>query len=93
MHDHYHAVRLLLMVLFWGTIVIYALTTARKRHYGHHRSLRCPRCRHHFPKLINEKSGETIPEGGFICEHCGCRMDEFGNELSVSDDGNDPKRW
>lgn len=94
MHNHYHAIRLLLIVLFWGGLGICALVTARsKRHYGHHRSLHCPRCGHHFPKLRNEESGQTVPEGGFACEQCGCKMDEFGNELSFPSDINDPEGW
>jgi len=89
-----HGIRIWLMLLFWGAVGVYALVTVRpKRHYGHHRSLRCPRCGHHFPKLRDEESGATIPEGGFACEHCGCKMDEFGNELSFPADSNDPERW
>ena len=77
-----------------AVIGIYALMKPRpKRRYGHHRSMRCPRCGHHFPKLLNEKSGDTVPEGGFVCEHCGCKMDEFGNELSFPADSNDPEKW
>jgi predicted amidophosphoribosyltransferase len=92
--SNYQSFRLLFIVLFWGTIGIYALVTVRaKRHYGHHRSMRCPRCKHHFPKLRNEESGKTIPEGGFVCEHCGCKMDEFGNELSFPADLHDPESW
>ncbi|MFA7368933.1 MAG: hypothetical protein WC334_04745 [Kiritimatiellales bacterium] len=94
MHSHYQGFRIFFFLLFWSAAGIYALVTARsKRHYGHHRSLRCPRCRHHFPKLRREKSGRTIPDGGFICEHCGCKMDEFGNELSFPADSNDPENW
>jgi hypothetical protein len=81
-------------ILLWVMLGVYALTKVKPRqHYGHHRSLRCPRCRHHFPRLDNEGSGETIPTGGYTCEHCGCRTDEFGNEFSGPADRNDPKSW
>jgi hypothetical protein len=83
-----------LLVLCVVIVSICALMTSRSRqYYGHHRSSRCPRCGHHFPKLRNEESGETIPEGGFVCEHCGCKMDEFGNELSIPADSNNPENW
>ena len=94
MSSPYQSFRLLFIVLFWGTIGVYALITARsKRSYRHHRSLRCPRCNHHFPKLVYEESGKTIPSGGFVCEHCGCKMDEFGNELFFPADVSDPENW
>jgi len=85
---------MLFAFLFLVTAGIYALRHPRqKRKYGHHRSLHCPQCGRHFPKLRNEESGKTIPGGGFVCEHCGCKMDEFGNELSFPADVNDPKGW
>jgi len=90
----YHGFRFIFYFIFYTAIAVYALITARgKRHYGHHRSLYCPNCRRRFPKLVNQKSGDTIPTGGFVCEHCGCRMDEFGNLISYSDDPNDSRNW
>jgi hypothetical protein len=90
----YQSLRMLFAFLTLIIIIVYALKNPReKRHYGHHRSLRCPRCGRHFPKLRNEKSGVTVPEGGFVCEHCGCKMDEFGNELSFPADLDDPESW
>ena|GEM_PF-5177707 len=59
----------------------------------HQSGPRCPRCGHHFQKLCNEARGQTVPEGGFVCEHCRCRIDAFGNELSFPADNNDPKCW
>ena len=80
--------------LIVASIGIYALVTARsKRHYGHHRSLRCPSCGNQFPKHRNEASGKTVPEGGFVCENCGCKVDECGNALSFPADSNNPERW
>jgi hypothetical protein len=81
---------------FIGALIfgVIALVTVRpKRHYGHSRSLKCPRCKHHFPKLDNSESGATIPTGGYTCEHCGCRMDEFGNELMSSSNSENPSNW
>jgi hypothetical protein len=44
-----------------------------------HQRHRCPRCK----RLTN----------GRTCRHCGCKMDEFGNELSFPADLHDPESW
>lgn len=74
-------------------IILLASLGPRNRRYGHQRSLRCPRCKHPFPKLDNRASGVTVPTGGFTCEQCGCHMDEFGNDLCHSGNDENPDSW
>lgn len=89
-----NAIRFILGFLLVAGISAYALITIpQKRRHGHSHTLCCPRCGHRFPALNNPDSGKTIPTGGYTCEHCSCRMDEFGNELMSSPNSEDPSCW
>lgn len=39
------------------------------------------------------RDGERTGRRCSCCGHCGCKMDEFGNELSAPDDPDNPENW